>query len=128
MHYHIVLTEDLLHCLYLCPKAWDVWKSWKPDFTINASSRDLKCRWLSVLKQDGIKVLSKEVVNAWAVWKSKNECIFKQVASSPFISLERALSFVLNPKDHVITTAKLPSQSDAQRHVFIGNHLNQYII
>lgn len=85
--------EDLMHCLYFCYRAWDVWKTWDYNFTIWSYENGLKFRWVYTLKHKGPQAHMKEMTIAYGIWKSRNEALFEKVSHPVPLILNKCLSF-----------------------------------
>lgn len=87
--------EDLMHRLYLWPRAWDMWKLWQQDFTLCTAINSPKFRWISLLKQEGFTKFLMKFSVAWEIWKSRSQAIFKQVSLSSSMIMHKSETFLV---------------------------------
>lgn len=97
-------VQDLLHCLYFCPKAFDVWIASDPSFKAEGIYDHLATKWLDTMHKNGPDALKKEVIMCWGVWKARNQAIFNQISASSFQTITYCAQYFANFYDSLLSS------------------------
>ncbi|CAN1152069.1 Putative ribonuclease H protein At1g65750 [Linum perenne] len=70
-------NEDIKHCLFLCPRARDVWSKMEMSSIIPNNSEDIIQKVYTRCTTNNGPCVKRCIATMWSIWKARNEKVFR---------------------------------------------------